>query len=495
MISRVCLIARECDGYAGAGGLKDVVRGLADALTARGVSVVVILPRYGFMSPGEPLYDLTIRADGRGHSISVTGTERDGLSLRFIDAPEFSAKDDIYTYTDEDAPDPTLVGKGHLDAHMMNVILQAGAIASLMKEGPAPDIIHGHDGHCGLLPLYMRFDETHKRFFAGTACLVTIHNAATAYQQSMTSLEEASRISGLDKKLLSKGMVDGMVNPLLIAGIFGSINTVSPDYSKELSNGADPYSGSLGSEIRRRHIPLPGIYNGIAAEEWLRRSGGESEKPQIRQRLARSLGRGRFEGVNIFGHRPDPKRPWLVFHGRLTNQKGLDEILNIPVNLLEESGGHLIVYGQGDPIIEHRLKSRTMDENTWTFLRGYDEELTAVLLAASSFVLVPSKWEPCGQIDMIGQLLGALPIVRDVGGLKKVRNDKDGFSYRADDAAGLQKIIQKALLWELHKHRRVSRMRRHAEHIIYGRRTWWTVLVRGYLPLYEKTRKSRRRKR
>ncbi|MDF1569623.1 MAG: glycogen/starch synthase [Spirochaetaceae bacterium] len=495
MISRVCIVARECDGYAGAGGLKDVVRGLADALTARGVSVVIIIPRYGFMSPGEPLFDLTIRADGRDRSISVTGMERDGLSLRFIDAPEFSTKDDIYTYTDEDAPEPALVGKGHLDAPMMNVILQAGAVALLMKEGPAPDIIHGHDGHCGLLSLYMRREETHAAFFADTACLVTIHNAATAYQQSIISVEEASRLSGLDKRFLALGLVDGSVNPLLIAGIFGNINTVSPDYSKELTNGADPYSGSLGYEFRRRHIPVPGIYNGIAADDWLRRSGGAAEKSSIRRRLARSLGRGRFEGVNIFGNRPNPNRPWLVFHGRLTQQKGLDEILNLPEGLLGRSGGTLIIYGQGDPAIEHQLKSRTADEDTWTFLRGYDEELTAVLLAASSFVLVPSKWEPCGQIDMIGQLLGAIPIVREVGGLKKIRNGKDGFSYRPNDASGLQKSIQKALYWELNRHRKVSRMRQHAEHMIYGRRTWWTVLVRGYLPLYAKARKNRCRKR
>jgi starch synthase len=199
--------------------------------------------------------------------------------------------------------------------------------------------------------------------------------------------------------------------------------------------------------------------------------------------------------VSVYGGRPNPSQPWLVFHGRLTQQKGLDEILALPEGLMGHCGGHIIVYGQGDPNIETLLKARAANEYSWTFLRGYDEELTAVLLAASSFVLVPSKWEPCGQIDMIGQLLGALPIVREVGGLRKIRNGRDGFSYPAGEPSGLRKNIEKALGWELNKHYRVSRMRQRAEDIIYGRRTWWTVLVRGYLPLYEKARKSRRRQR
>ena len=44
-------VAREYAGIAEAGGVKDVVRGLAEALARTGESPTVVLPLYGFLSP------------------------------------------------------------------------------------------------------------------------------------------------------------------------------------------------------------------------------------------------------------------------------------------------------------------------------------------------------------------------------------------------------------------------------------------------------------
>jgi len=38
----------------------------------------------------------------------------------------------------------------------MNTVLQGGAILGMIQEGEAPDIIHGHDGHTGLLALFTK---------------------------------------------------------------------------------------------------------------------------------------------------------------------------------------------------------------------------------------------------------------------------------------------------------------------------------------------------
>ncbi|HDO30886.1 MAG TPA: glycogen synthase, partial [Desulfobacteraceae bacterium] len=46
------MVSREYDGLAGAGGVKDVCRQLAEALVEHGgCAVRVIIPRYGFMEP------------------------------------------------------------------------------------------------------------------------------------------------------------------------------------------------------------------------------------------------------------------------------------------------------------------------------------------------------------------------------------------------------------------------------------------------------------
>ena len=49
-IRRVWMVTREYDQLAGAGGVKDVCRQLAEALVVHGGCVVrAVLPRYGFM--------------------------------------------------------------------------------------------------------------------------------------------------------------------------------------------------------------------------------------------------------------------------------------------------------------------------------------------------------------------------------------------------------------------------------------------------------------
>ena len=175
---------------------------------------------------------------------------------------------------------------------------------------------------------------------------------------------------------------------------------------------------------------------------------------------------------------PDSSVPWILFHGRLTPQKGLDSILELPADL-EGFGGRfkLIVYGRGDIGIERRLNEKISMSPDWSFIKGYNPELTRMLIAASSFVLVPSEWEPCGQIDMIGQLMGALPIVKAVGGLKKIRHLYDGFKYASNHRRGLLENLHLALCWEWKKQRKVSLMRRHAETVRYGRRIWRKVLI------------------
>jgi len=92
---------------------------------------------------------------------------------------------------------------------------------------------------------------------------------------------------------------------------------------------------------------------------------------------------------------------------------------------------------------------------------------------------------------MIGQLLGALPIVRSVGGLKKIRHNIDGFKYSPKNEEGLAQILKVAIGSEWKNKLRLSLMRRVAERTIYGRRTWQKVLARAYIPLYKRRREIR----
>ena len=495
-ITKVCLVSREMEGVAGAGGLKDVVRGLADALAERGIDVTVVLPGYGFIKKGKPLYDLEVSLWGINHRIGVSAMEIGSVKVRLLDSQYYSSKSDVYTYTEKDAPSVEYIGKGHRDVHEMNIILQAGAVMSIMKEDKPPDIIHGHDGHTGLLPLYMKKYCKTSDFFNHTGVLITIHNAGTAYQQILGDMDHAIELTGFSEDELSGGLLNMTVNPLLAAGVYGHVNTVSPGYSRELLADKDYYSGSLGNAYKSRGIALKGVYNGINPDFWsngIPKSPGRTRsiKEKLRKQISKLMNENRIDNVILTGTIPDPGVPWVLFHGRLTPQKGLDSILELPADLKGFEGRfNLIVYGRGDSEIERSLNDKISVSPDWSFIKGYNPELTRSLIAASSFVLVPSEWEPCGQIDMIGQLMGALPIVKAVGGLKKVRHRYDGFKYTSIERCGLLENLRLALYWEWKKKRKVSLMRRHAVNVIYGRRIWRKVLIRGYFPLYRKARRD-----
>jgi len=491
MIRKVTLVSREIDGIAGAGGLKDVVRGLADTLYDRGYDVSVIIPRYGFLRKGRTVHNLKVPLGRRSFNVGVSEMNLSGISIHLLDAPCFSDKNDIYTYTAEDAPEPFQIGRGHTDVDEMNALFQAASVLDLMRDETAPDIVHGHDGHTGLIPLFMMKFGNPGGFFDRTGFLLTIHNAGRAYQQTLGSLSRAEELTGLPVSALSECILENQVNPLMAAGIFGNVNTVSPGYSRELLSGRDGFSGELGPEYKRRRIKLKGIYNGINPAQW---QGGalfpEDGRPARRRHVCRELTGGKYPEVKVSGGIPDPELPWIVFHGRLTVQKGIDSLIGLPGDLDGYSGKfNFIIYGQGESDIEKSVQLKTESESGWIFLEGYNRELTSQLIAAASFVAVPSRWEPCGQIDMIGQSLGALPIVHSVGGLKKIRHLIDGFRYSEKKGAGLLGFLQRALEWEWKKQRRVSRMRKNAENIVYERRVWRKILVRGYLPLYRKSQK------
>ncbi|MCK5736683.1 MAG: glycosyltransferase, partial [Spirochaetaceae bacterium] len=313
-----------------------------------------------------------------------------------------------------------------------------------------------------------------------------------AYQQVLENPSRTAEITGLPVSALSECLLENKVNPLMAAGVFGHVNTVSPGYARELLSGKDQFSGILGAAYKKNRISLKGIYNGIDPGQWQTDSLITAEpKPILRRKLSNRIKNGEFPGIKAYGGSLNPEVPWIVFHGRLTPQKGVDSLLALPEGLGDfQDRFNFIIYGQGDSKIVELVKNKSTKSNDWFFLEGYNRELTVNLIASASFLTVPSQWEPCGQIDMIGQSLGALPIVRAVGGLKKVRHLVDGFKYSENSPEGLLHNLQRALEWEWEKQRKVSLMRRHAENIVYGRRIWRKILIRGYLPLYKKAQKQ-----
>ena len=159
------MVSREYDGLAGAGGVKDVCRQLAESLVSSRCSVNVVLPGYGFMDTGAlgftPLalpvsscpgprkekpddsfdIDMNYAGEDRRETVSIRKAVRKGVTVYLVEAERFAEKMGVYTYTarEEQLRSWQHQGTGHYDFFAMNILLQKAALALMVILGERPD--------------------------------------------------------------------------------------------------------------------------------------------------------------------------------------------------------------------------------------------------------------------------------------------------------------------------------------------------------------------
>jgi starch synthase len=503
-------VTREYAGLAEAGGVKDVVRGLAEAHARAGARVSVVLPLYGFlprdMAAGEPVasFTLSLPEQDKGNAfhrevVRVLAVLREGVRLLLVDSPRFLEKRNVYVYTADDERENhwRTRGSGHWDFHQLNLTLQRAALETALSLGEIPDCFHCHDGHTGFLPALMREDARYAAAFAHTGAVLTIHNAGAGYHQEVWDPGFAGLLTGLPRTVLDKGELDGATDPLLLAGSYARLVTVSERYAEEmLAEREKEMSGGLGRTLRERGIPLEGITNGIDPSPWDPRfplktglpaafnplEGDLAGKRVCRERLA--------ERLALRDHRGLSDEPVYAFVGRLTGQKGVHKLYEAIRRLVGSSAAcRFVVLGEGEKELEAmltNLAARTSATGRLTFIARYDSPLASLFYAGSDFFLIPSAYEPCGLTDFIAQLLGSIPVVHRVGGLVKVRDGETGFSYDEHSTDALVSAIERTAVLYRREPQALERIRRRAFAEIFSHHTWDRVLSDGYLPLYEK---------
>jgi starch synthase len=503
-------VTREYAGLAEAGGVKDVVRGLAEAHARAGAMVSVVLPLYGFLprdlAAAKPVtsFALSLPDQDKGNAfqeetVRVLAAQREGVRLLLVDSPRFSQKRDVYVYTAEDEKENRwrTRGSGHWDFHQLNLTLQRAALETALALDELPDVFHCHDGHTGFLPALMREDARYAAPFRRTGAVLTIHNAGAGYHQEVWDPGFAGLLTGLPEPVLSKGELDGATDPLLLAGSYARLVTVSERYAEEmLGEREKEMSGGLGRTLRERGIPLRGITNGIDPSPWDPRfpqrtglpaafnpeTGDLAGKRKCREVLA--------ERLALKGHRGFSDEPVYAFVGRLTGQKGVHQLYEAIRKLVGASAAcRFVVLGQGEKTMEAmlaNLAAQTSASGRLTFVARYDNPLASLIYAGSDFFLIPSAYEPCGLTDYVAQLVGSIPVVHHVGGLVKVRDGETGFSYDEHSTGALVSAIERTAGLYRRDPQALERIRRRAFREIFSHHTWDRVLSDGYLPLYEK---------
>ena len=509
----ICMVSREYGGVAEAGGVKDVVRFLAQALVRSGDRVTVVLPRYGFMEAGEMGFRrlparlrcaMDYAHEEREEEVSFWSGRIQGVELILVEAERFSEKLGVYTYTaQEEARDPhRRRGEGHFDYFAMNTLLQKGALAWFAYQGERPHLFHCHDGHTALVPALIREVDGFRHYYGPSSALVTIHNAGVGYHQEVADLPFARANTGLPWRVIQAGLLNGAFDPLLAGPLYCPVNTVSENYARELQETElDSMTGWLGHALKERGIRLRGITNGIDPASFDPRRpeslglpapfdplAGEMEGKRLcRRELFRLLAQG-VEGVETHGPTEDRgDLPLLTVVSRLTHQKGMD-LLARALEALRGEGEpfQAVILGSGQREIEEEMAKLARQPGApapITVNIGYSQRLANLIFAAGDFFLIPSLYEPCGLTDFMAQLMGNIPIVHATGGLVKVEEGFNGFSYREQTVEALTQCLQRALAAYRDYPQFLQGMRANGIRRIMERYTWEQVAKR-YRELY-----------
>ncbi len=524
----VWMLSREYRGLAGAGGVQDVARDLSEALVRSGCSVRVIMPRYGLINPEELGFmktdahfdvDMNYTAEERREEVSFWSHTINGVEILLVEAWRFAEKNDIYTYTgDDEAENPdNHRGTGHYDYFAMNVLHQKAVLDLALFTDSRPDIFHCQDGHTAIVPAMMREIDGFRHFLSSCAALVTIHNAGVGYHQEVADLEFAKADTGLPRRAVYASLLHGAFDPFLAGAAYCPVNTVSENYARELQETElDAMTGWLGHTLLDRGITLKGVTNGINPSEFDPRRSEEvgipaAFDPSTGDLAGKSLCKGyllrllssetevetpRFHDVqdqypNITLHgtldRMGRDQPLVTVVGRFSDQKGLDIFANALEGPLAGAGDFgVVVLGSGKLELENYFKYLTdfpAYRGRFVFLSGYSASLANQIYAAGDFFVIPSRYEPCGLTDFIAQLMGNLPIVRATGGLVKVKDGFNGFSFIEPDAHALAIALRRAVDLYLSDPAAIRKMQKDAFDNIFRNHTW-DVVVKKYIRLY-----------
>lgn len=536
-VKNIWMLSREYGDIAGAGGVKDVSAQLSQALARwTGRKVHVVLPLYGFIDiekmgieqltdPDDPhkalqfFVEMNYTDVERKESVSVWKLRESRVDVFFLDSPRFREKQNIYTYTaEEEGVDPQKRrGEGHFDYFAMNLLLQKAAIQLLILLEEKPDIIHCHDGHTAVLPAIIAEIPWLRNYFRRTGCLVTIHNAGQGYHQEVSDLPYAQAMTGLPWRVINRCRLQHSFDPLVAAGLYGIVNTVSENYARELQETfEDERTGWLGHHLLDLGVTLEGTTNGVdpliydprrddvlglAADFDPRDDTRMRGKQKCRDHLLDSLGRSvqygdnEYDGIERYGYlEADMGVPLFTFIGRLSEQKGVDILLESVYRLLDDGFEfRLVVLGNGNIFLENELAKLALyekSEGKICFLRGFDYAMANRIYGGGDFFIVPSRYEPCGLTDFIAQLFGTIPIVNSIGGLVKVRDGVTGLSYLGNTSENLAQTMKRAADLFCNKDG-MRNIQKQAVELI-DRQYTWNVVMKNYLSLYEKAISSSR---
>jgi starch synthase len=412
------------------GGLGDVTGALPNALAEIGCESRILVPGIPKFMDGvenkQLLATIGSKFGSNNVEVYIANVPDSQIKIYVVNAPEL--------YDRPGSPYVDLNNQDYDDNYQRFGLL--GYIAMLLSDSLdsswVPNVVHCHDWHAGLAPAYLAAREQVSGRKQASS-VFTIHNLV--YQ----GLFNKSIYSELDlpERFLSDDGIgfNGQIS-FMKAGLYfaNKITAVSPNYALEIQTSE--FGCGLNELLLKRKDDLIGILNGIDLNVW---------SPEIDQNIVTNFNKDNLRGKAIckaglqkkLGLNIQIEKPLFVVVSRLTEQKGLDLILS-GLDVIIDNGGQIAILGTGDKKIEYAFKEAALNNPGLVSVQiAYDEQEAHRLIAAGDFILVPSRFEPCGLTQLYGLRYGTIPLVHKVGGLKDTVVDTIENSIKNNTATGI----------------------------------------------------------
>ncbi|KAK2998625.1 hypothetical protein RJ639_023584, partial [Escallonia herrerae] len=440
----IVFVGAEVGPWSKTGGLGDVIGGLPPAMAANGHRVMTVTPRYDqYKDAWDTNVLAEIKVGNRTETVRFFHCHKRGVDRVFVDHPIFLEKvwgktgSKIYgSKTGVDYKDNQL-----RFSLLCQAALEAPRILNLSSgksfSGPYGEEVHfvANDWHAALLPCYLKAMYKSRGIYNSAKVAFCIHNIA---YQGRFAFSDFSLLNLPDQYKSSFDFVDGYNKPVkgrkinwMKAGILEAdrVLTVSPYYAQELVSGVEK-GVELDNIIRKTGIT--GIVNGMDTQEWNPSADKYIDvkynirtvteaKPLLKEALQAEV------GLPV-----DRNIPLIGFIGRLEEQKGSD-ILATAIPKFVGQNVQIVALGTGKKYMEKQIEQlEILYPDKARGVAKFNVPLAHMIIAGADYMLIPSRFEPCGLIQLHAMRYGTVPIVASTGGLTDtVKEGYTGFQMGA----------------------------------------------------------------
>ncbi|KKT81764.1 MAG: hypothetical protein A3B99_00995 [Candidatus Yanofskybacteria bacterium RIFCSPHIGHO2_02_FULL_44_12b] len=431
---KILFVASEAAPFAKVGGLGQIMFSLPKALREIGHDARVMIPKYGSIDIARN--DLHLELEGLQleneekdpHGMLVCNVlryedENKNITAYFLENMEYYEKRaNVYGYND----DP-----------IRWVLLSKGVLEFIRNSEWKPDVIVSCDWQAGFLPNLIHAQYKDDPTLRGITTVFSIHNLRYQGMFDPQFVNEMDFDAGqkdippIPDETIMK--LNGMRRGIMYADV---INTVSSTYAKEILT--KEFGEFLEDLLNERKARLFGILNGIDTE-----SLNPEKDPDLAVKYsAKSIDSRQSNKVVLqkqFGIKEDKDVFVAGIVSRMDDQKGFDLLIQMLNQFMDNVNLQLVVLGEGKPeyrIFFEKVKEQYPDRVGVHF--SFDSRLPRLIFGGADIVLVPSKFEPCGLVQLEAMRYGAIPVVRKVGGLADSVQD-----FNAETGEGTGFVFEK----------------------------------------------------